>query len=401
MANKHPCPNCGAGCYGAQCSDCRNGTAPTPLAPETFEANRSGDFLTIRSLSDTVRTVPEALKRAEIDTDIWAVDTQRVSFRQTANIEGSRQLVSIDIRLKRKVPERLELAVEALLARLAGKGPKYKKRTYKTYTANPCMLEFSPLDLHFGKLAWSRETGEDYDLEIAERSLSGAVRDVLQVAGHYQVERFLFPVGSDWFHIDNLKGETIHGTPQDTDGRWAKAFEVGYEACVRAIERMRKTAPVRVIWVGGNHDWSTSWYLVKTIQARFHDAPGVQVDCEPTPRQYVKYGINLLGFTHGDEEPHRALPALMATERPREWADTKHHEWHLGHLHKRRQVVHTAVDTHDGVVVRILPSLSGRDEWHTKKGYLGAGRVAEAYLWSKSMGYVGHFAVGQQSGLVQ
>jgi hypothetical protein len=47
-------------------------------------------------------------------------------------------------------------------------------------------------------------------------------------------------------------------------------------------------------------------------------------------------------------------------------------------------------ETYNGVVIRVLPSLSGLDFWHYQQGYSPRYRAAEAHLWSKESGYVGH-----------
>jgi hypothetical protein len=82
----------------------------------------------------------------------------------------------------------------------------------------------------------------------------------------------------------------------------------------------------------------------------------------------------------------------MAQERPTDWAVSKTKEWHLGHFHHKREYKFSAGNTFNGVSVRILPSLSGTDAWHFEKGFVKQPAVAEAYIFSKENGYVGHFA---------
>jgi hypothetical protein len=81
----------------------------------------------------------------------------------------------------------------------------------------------------------------------------------------------------------------------------------------------------------------------------------------------------------------------MAQECPREWAETRDgsREWHLGHVHHRTASSFGAVDEIDGVVVRTLPSLAGRDAWHYQHGYIGGRRAVESYLWDYERGLVG------------
>ena len=116
------------------------------------------------------------------------------------------------------------------------------------------------------------------------------------------------------------------------------------------------------------------------------------MDVEPKPRKYVRYGRVLLGITHGNEEKHSSLPTIMASECPEHWGQTTTRVWHIGHLHKKKQVHFIGTDTIDGVIVTTLPALCATDAWHHLKGYVNPHRAAEAYIWSKKRGYVGHFS---------
>ena len=121
----------------------------------------------------------------------------------------------------------------------------------------------------------------------------------------------------------------------------------------------------------------------------------------PTLRKYVKYGPTLLGLTHGCDEKHDSLASVMIHERPQEFAEASHREWHLGHLHKRKETKYVAGDTHGGTIVRILPSLSATDAWHFQKGYVKGPKAAEAYLWGSASGYVGHLSSSPPVGAYQ
>jgi hypothetical protein len=257
------------------------------------------------------------------------------------------------------------------------------------------LLEISLVDAHFGKYAWARETGNDYDLEIAEHIFSNAVDDILCKSAGYPIERIVLTVGSDFLHTDNQEGTTTHGTRQDTDGRLAKVVETGEMAMVRAIDRCLQVAPVLVKLVPGNHDYTTSFHTARFLQAWYRNCPDVEVDCEPTTRKYLLYGKTLIGWTHGCSEKMAALPNIMAMEQKQAWAQANWYEWHIGHLHKKGEVRFTSVDSHEGVVVRRLPSLTARDAWHYLMGYIGD-RMAEAYLYSRDRGPTGYFITTAQ-----
>ena len=43
-----------------------------------------------------------------------------------------------------------------------------------------------------------------------------------------------------------------------------------------------------------------------------------------------------------------------------------------------------------GVTLRYLSSLTGTEEWHYKKGYIGAHKAGEAFIWNDQCGLIGN-----------
>ncbi len=253
---------------------------------------------------------------------------------------------------------------------------------------DPHLLYVGLHDHHFGKLAWAAETGENYDLKIAERLYQEAGQELVRKAQGFPIEKFILPLGHDFLHIDGYDNQTTAGTPQDVDGRFAKIFEVGQYAVIRLIDYLIGIAPVEVIWIPGNHDYQSSYMLSKTIEAWYRQSDRVKVDSAPRPRKRVHYGVNLIGCTHGYDERPAALPGIMAQEWPQEWSASTCREWLLGDKHKAKETRYVSADTIDGVMIRILPSLAGTDLWHFKKGFLGGStRSALGLLYSKTNGF--------------
>jgi hypothetical protein len=348
-----------------------------------------------------IRTLDQALAESKVDMEAWQVDRHVVNSWEVT-IGGSQTKsgepetftnYQVKVWLKRRVPAPLEEAIAKATDRLLrGRPPCH--RPPRTKLPRDILLEVALYDAHFGKLAWRRETGTDYDLKIAEAIYQHAVEDLLGRVAGWPVGEILFPVGNDFLHAQNDEAQTPRGKNHlDTDGRLAKAFEAGILAVARAVDSCLTVAPVRLVWVPGNHDPQASYFLAKVLEARYAGRKGVVVDVGLNPRKYHRHGTCLLGMTHGSDERHRDLPLIMAGEQAEAWAETTCREWHIGHLHQRRQTVHLAGETVGPVMVRILPSLSASDAWHHTKGYVGGPRAAEAYLWSASGGYVGHFSV--------
>jgi hypothetical protein len=366
--------------------------------PDTqIDTKYSTDTAEIITKSPRIKSLAEALEEAKVDLTVWEVGSHTVNFWTVTlkNKEGQPEQVKnyqIKAWLKRKVVSVVDQAMTALTEQLL-KRPRYLPEPAKKVSADPHMMEISLFDHHFGKLAWGAETGSDYDVKIAERLYLGAVEGLIRKAQGFDIETILLPIGQDFLHVNAQNNMTANNTPQDVDSRLAKIFQLASMAVIRAVEMCSAVAPVEILWVPGNHDKQSSWYLVKYLEAYYRMVEHITVDAAPTVRKYKHYGINLIGFTHGDEEPHRDLPTIMAGECREIWSQVKQCEWHVGHLHKKKEMRTVTGDTFGSVMVRVLPSLSGTDAWHYAKGFVAGMRAAESYLWSRKNGYSGHFSV--------
>lgn len=369
------------------------------------EKTDSADFETKTTVP--VRTLEQLYEVCKVDRAVWEVDTYSCTAWTTAmkmketgpdgkerNKPHAEQNYRISAKFKRKFPRRLEMSIDSLLARI-GKGAPTIKVPRSLLKTDPHMLEIGLHDVHFGKLAWAMETGENYDLKIAEFGLRNAVNEFLADTASINIEKIVVPIGQDFLHFDNLLNmavpTTTAGTPQDVDGRWAKVFETAMAAMIWVAQTCLQRAPVHFFWLPGNHDFTNSFWLARVIQAHFRGCKNVTVDCSPKARKYIAYGPALIGFTHGNEEKHADLPTIMASEQANAWARATHREWHLGHFHKSKETRFGAGDTYGGVRVKILPSLSRVDGWHYRRGYVGNVPACEAYLWSKTRGFRGFF----------
>jgi hypothetical protein len=394
-----------------------NARGPTPPAAETardYVHKEEGDSAHVEYTSDKrICTLEDALEYAEVDLAVWRVDRWEVvswevgmklrSFdrgKVTHEQPVKKNLWRVKLYLKRIMSKSLQLATEAVFARMESHAPSYPKPPTRMQPRRPHMLEIDIFDAHFGKLAWSEECGpgQNYDLRTAEMLYRNAVDDLLALAAGFEIERFLLPIGNDFFHIDSLRNQTTAGTQVDTDGRYAKIIEIGEMAVIWAVERLATLAPVDVLWCPGNHDRLSSFHMARTLKAWFRSIPDVTVDCSPKVRKYHRYGTTLIGFEHGDKVKHEKLAGLMPLEMPHDFAETTTREFHVGHQHRARKLEFASLDTHGGIPVRVLRSLSAVDQWHFENAFVGSLRAAEAYLFSKETGYSGHFVANARLG---
>ena len=186
------------------------------------------------------------------------------------------------------------------------------------------MFELPWMDFHFGKLAWGKETGDaDFDIKIAGQLFRDTIDELIRkvMSSGYEIAQVLFPVGQDYFHFDNPKIQTTAGTQLDSDTRWKKMYSCGLELLIEMIEKLRKIAPVAILWVPGNHDEELSYTAVVALKHIYATSGDVKVDAGPAQRKYFLWEKNLIGFAHGRDEGKR-LSGLMQVEAPDKWASS-------------------------------------------------------------------------------
>lgn len=365
-----------------------------PKAPTVKEPTlRMGkETATVESRTANIRTLDELLAICEVDVSVWEVDRLLVNkWEMGCATEDGDILVRPLFQVKASLKKRKGIDAATQIAKMfessaKSHAPKKFLTTRAKSTKGDHLLEISIPDLHIGKLAWSKETGQpDYESAIACSLFKNAIADIIAKVPMSKVGRILLPIGNDFFNVDGHTKMTTGGTPQDEDGRWSKTFMQGCILVAEAAEQLSKLVPVDIVIVQGNHDFQRSFYLGAYLSAKFESHKAVTVDNEPTTRKYYHFGRNLLGFTHGDKEKIGRLPGLMAEERPLIWAQTDTREWHLGHLHT--EIVQEII----GTKIRNLSSLSPADAWHAGQGYVGNVRRAEGFLYQPDGGLVANY----------
>jgi len=339
-----------------------------------------------------IHTLQELLEYCKVDLGLWEVDRFIVNKWEVAAKDGDGVLqVEPLYQVKASLIKRKEIVdaikeIERLKAEFKKEAPVRKRlsqlRNYQTGN----MLEINIPDAHFGKMAWGKETdGRPYDTPIAAETFLRALRSLIHLGSSFQYEKIVLVVGNDLLNSDDELGRTTKGTYVSTDGRYKKTFVTVRKTITQAIEILREIAPVEVVMVSGNHDALGVWHLGDSLECAFANYEDVTVRNEPTARKYIRWGNVMLMLTHGDKGKREDYPLLMATERAKDFGETKFREIHTGHIHQ------TKVQEWHGVRVRILPSLSPPDVWHSENGFTGQQRNAEAYVWNAKYGLIAQF----------
>ena len=366
-------------------SDCRQ---------QTEEVYSDGGNILEKSFVTTepIKSEDDAMRAANIDPLEWTCErltvrawTVTVKTKDDKGKEQSQLVQNYGVKLVlRRNPHRYLLkSVKQLIDSLAERAPVYHPLPPRIPPSGEPLLAVCGLaDVHFGKLSWHRETGENYDLNIAVELWREAVSAILSRAQVRRIVRFVLPLGNDLFHADGKQQTTYRGTRVDCDGRFSKVWDIVLSELIHAIEMLQTLAVVQLPLVPGNHDSTAAVYLAEVLAARFRHNNRVIVDREPSSRKYIEWGTNLLGFDHGDRIPRQRLVTLMQAERPVSWGRTTCREWIRGHWH------HETVYQQGGVVIRHLPTITGTDVWHYDEGYIGAPRGTHLLLYGYDSGHV-------------
>lgn len=247
---------------------------------------------------------------------------------------------------------------------------------------DPDLLTVIPWgDPHMGMLAWHRETGNDFDLEIAERTLVGCNNRLVSLAP--MSERCLIIDLGDFFHTDNQQNRTeASGHQLDVDSRWPKIFGVGLYAFKQCIDAsLRKFLRVDVIVASGNHDPMSSLALAVCLSEHYRNEPRVHIDTTPSRFHWYEFGLNLIGVTHGHTVKAAALPGLMAYDKAEAWGRTKNRHWYTGHVH------HESYKEYPGCSVETVNTTAAGDAWHHGQGYRSRRKMI-CDVWHKIHGNV-------------
>jgi hypothetical protein len=347
-----------------------------------IELNKDGSQISDKLIKMSENDAKDAeflLKAHGYDNKFWELVSARNNiWNSYSKKDGIMTLYSSKIMVK---PRKDDISLEEVKEHFIKfsktyKSPKVQKYEY-LHTGK--MFEVPIMDLHFGKLGWINEVGENYDFKIAGERFLHVINDFINRTKQYNFDKIIFPIGQDFFNFDFIDGTTTKGTRQDNDLRWQKLFLKGIELLIESIDLLSKIAPVEVFYIPGNHDKTTSYYATNYIYAWYRNNENINVSIEPHVRKYVEYGNCLIGYSHGELEKKR-ISGIMQVEAREAWGRTKFHEWHLGHLHSE----HTKEE--NGIIIRKISSITGSDAWHTESGYVGAIKKAQSFVWDKKYG---------------
>ena len=246
-------------------------------------------------------------------------------------------------------------------------------------TLDKLMNSYMIGDHHLGALSWSKETGEDnYDTDIGVALLEDAV-DSLVARSPNSRYGLLCNLG-DFFHSNNIKGETAGGTPLDTDGRYGRTVKEGVNLLKRIVIRLlEKHEIVTVLNVRGNHDSDPALWLNEAMRMYFENEPRVIIPDNYSKFTHLEFGNSLIVLHHGDKINPQRIYESVTRRLPVEWGRTKYRFGWLGHLH------HKESKEIGGMMFEQFNVLTTPDAWHAGAGF-GSSRSMTCIVLSEDYG---------------
>lgn len=250
------------------------------------------------------------------------------------------------------------------------------------------MTTYPVVDHHWGMYSWAKETGQNYDMDIARRALLGTVTRLIQDSP--QTERALLLGVGDWFHMDNNNFTTERSNNHlDGDTRYVKVLMNGISVWKELIELAKlhhRFVTIRIL--RGNHDDRGAFILALALAEAYQNDPRVEVDLDPSLFFFYEFGECMIGAHHGHTVKAKEFPGRMAAIKPEMWGRTKFRYAYSGHYHKVEKGPSGGEDM--GVEWEQFQASAARDAWNAEMGFT-SGRSMTSIVLDKHLGEVQRF----------
>jgi UDP-2,3-diacylglucosamine pyrophosphatase LpxH len=235
-------------------------------------------------------------------------------------------------------------------------------------------------DPHMNMLSWARETGKDWDLNIALKHHDAAMADLLSRAPDAS-EGMLCTLG-DLFHNDSLKAITPgSGNVVDVDGRLMKSWDATVLMVERILQQMlKKYDHVHYICVPGNHSETLERVFSACLKIAFKKEKRLTVHDNARKHIPFVWEKNFILATHGDRMSAQKKADVAVAKYRKEHGNAEFTHVVSGHLH------HTEQKELSGAVVEIFSVLPPPDAWHMESGYVTARQAAHQITYHKAGG---------------
>jgi len=252
------------------------------------------------------------------------------------------------------------------------------------------MVEWNLVDQHIGMHAWAKETGESYDIKIAQHLVVKSAKKIFGETG--KVDQVVINLGGDLLHSDNRSSETEKNRNRlDTDSRYTKVVECAETSIITAINISAKLAnKVEVKVLSGNHDFHSAIWLSRVLNAYYRDNKRINIDVSPMKHKFFRFGNSFFCYTHGDNHIVKRVHTYMLNQIIKQNLQGIEYKYaRIAHEHKRNKKIPDGLVESDGVIIETFPTLAAQEAYGTEAGYQNI-RATKANFIDKNFGQIGN-----------
>lgn len=246
--------------------------------------------------------------------------------------------------------------------------------------------QYTITDYHLGMLAWGEETGDDWDVNIAESLLVAWFERAIAAAP--AAATAIFAQMGDFLHWDGLEAVTpLHKNILDADTRFQKLVRITIRVLRRVVAMLlTKHERVHLVFAEGNHDPASSIWIREAFAAYYELEPRVSVDLSPDPYYAYEHGKTALFYHHGHLRKLAGVDAALAGKFPKLFGRAEHRYAHTGHRHSA-EILETSL-----MLVEQHRTLAARDAYANRGAWL-SGRDAQVITYHSEYGEVGRVRI--------
>lgn len=244
-------------------------------------------------------------------------------------------------------------------------------------------------DFHLGMLAWADESGDDWDMKIAEDLFSRWFDAAFQKAP--DAGTGVINLLGDFAHFDSLDAVTPESRHVlDADTRYQKLVRYMIRMVRRVVDMaLVKHKNVRLLIVQGNHDPVGSVWLAEMFTVLYSNDSRVIVDTSPDVYKMVQHGKTTLFFHHGHKARFDAIEPVMIAKFRKAFGESVYSYAHVGHLH------HQKIVESRNMIVEQHRTLAAKDAYASRGGWM-SGRSANVITYSAEYGEVARLTISPE-----
>ena len=284
-------------------------------------------------------------------------------FKDVSEVDKIKNFKDVIDELKKDLPKEGKIKI-----------PKIKNK-------NLCN-QYTLTDFHLGMMAWGEESGDDWDLKIAEETLIKFFK--VAISKSPDANECIFAEIGDFLHWDGMEAVTPTSKHVlDADTRFTKLVRVSIRLTRRILKMLlKKYRKVTLIMAEGNHNPASSIWMREVFSSFYEDEDRLVIDTNPDPYYCTTFGDVCLFYHHGHKKKMDSLDSVFVSKFKKEYGGSKYVYGHTGHLH------HNRVLESNLMTIEQHRTLAAKDA-HASRGGYRSGRDAKVITYHKDYGEVG------------